>query len=115
MADSESSGLLTAMDLLDPVTTRRLPVAAVASATGSGRPTTWALDRRATGELRDALEILADQMHDAVSRRRMSPPGTESFRRADERVAYLIELFNRLQRDMAIPDEVWRLGLRLAV
>ena len=115
MADPESSGLLTAMDLLDPVTTRRLPVAAVALATGSGRPTTLALDGRATGELRDALEILADQMHDEVSRRRISPPGTESFRRADERVAYLIGLFNRLQRDMAIPDEVWRLGLRLAV
>jgi hypothetical protein len=54
-------------------------------------------------------------MHDAVSRRRMSPPGTESFRRADERVAYLIELFSRLERDMTVPDEVWRLGLRLAV
>jgi len=115
MADPESSGLLTAMDVLDPVTTRRLPVAAVALATGSGRPTTLALDGRATGELRDALEILADQMHDEVSRRRMSPPGTESFRRADERVAYLLELFSRLQHDMAIPDEVWRLGLRLAV
>lgn len=74
--------------------------------------TPWAYDGRATGELRTALEILAAQMHEAVARRRMSPPGTESFRRADERVAYLIELFHRLQQRMAVPDEIWLLELR---
>jgi hypothetical protein len=58
------------------------------------------------------LEILAEQMNDAVSLRRKSQPGTESFRRADERVAYLVELFGGLQRRMAIPDEIWRLRFR---
>jgi len=84
----------------------------MAAVSESGRTTAWALDGRATGELRTALEILAEQMHEAVARRRMSPPGTESFRRADERVAYLIELFRRLQQRMAVPDEIWRLELR---
>ena len=83
-----------------------------ASVTDARRTTAWAFDGRATGELRTALEILAEQMHEAVARRRMSPPGTESFRQADERVAYLIELFRRLQQRMTIPDEIWRLGLR---
>ncbi len=67
---------------------------------------------RATGELRSALGILAEQMHEAVARRRGSPPGSESYRQADERVAYLVELFRRLQQRMAIPDEVCCLGLR---
>lgn len=100
------------MDLADAVPTDRPSVAAIAALTNAGRSTVWALDGRATGDLRSALEILAEQMHEAVARRRMSPPGTEPFRRADERVAYLIELFRRLQRRMAIPDEVWGLGLR---
>lgn len=90
------------------------PPGAVAtiSAAPSVRLGTGSVDGRATRDLRDALEILAEQMHDAVSRRRVSHPGTESFRRADERVAYLIELFHGLQREMAIPDEIWRLPFR---
>ena len=100
------------MDLLDPVTTYQRSLAALAAVTDAGRSTPWALNGRATGALRTALEILAEQMHEAVARRRMSQPGTESFRQADERVAYLVELFRQLQQRMAIPDEVWGLGLR---
>ncbi len=51
-------------------------------------------------------------MHDAVSRRRMSQPGSDSFRRADERVAYLLGLFDGLRRRTEIPDEIWRLPFR---
>jgi hypothetical protein len=56
--------------------------------------------------------MLADEMHDAVARRRMSQPGSDSFRRADERVAYLVELFDGLRRRTEIPDEIWRLPIR---
>ncbi len=84
----------------------------MAAADDAGRSTASGFNGRATGDLRTALEILAEQMHEAVARRRMSPPGTESFRQADERVAYLIELFRRLQQRMAVPDEIWRLGPR---
>jgi hypothetical protein len=51
-------------------------------------------------------------MHDAVSRRRMSHPGSDSFRRADERVAYLLELFDGLRRGTEIPAEIWWLPSR---
>jgi len=57
-----------------------------------------------------ALAILADQMSEAVARRRAAAPATESFRRADAQVAYIAELFRQLQRQMVIPEEVWRLG-----
>jgi hypothetical protein len=66
----------------------------------------------ATRDLRDALEILAEQMHDAVGRRRMSQPGTEPHRRADERVALVLELFGELRQGTSIPDDVWRLPMR---
>lgn len=81
-------------------------------ATNAPRSGAEPVDAQATRDLRDALEILAEQMHDAVSRRRMSESGTDSFRRADERVAYLIELFRGLQRRTEIPDEIWRLPFR---
>ncbi len=100
------------MDPHNPAATHGPPVAPRATVTASRSTTAPGLDGRATGDLRSALEILADQMHEAVGRRRVSPPGTEAFRRADERVAYLIELFRLLQRRMAVPDEVWALGLR---
>lgn len=100
------------MDLLDPVTTHQPSLAALATITDAGRSTPCALNGRATGDLRTALEILAEQMHEAVARRRTSPPGTAPFRKADERVAYLVDLFRQLQQRMAIPDEVWGLGLR---
>jgi hypothetical protein len=100
------------MDLRDPITGRQPPVAAGGAATDARRETARELNGRATGDLRTALEILAEQLHEAVARRRVSSPGTESFRRADERVAYLIELFRRLQGRMAVPDEIWRLGPR---
>lgn len=67
---------------------------------------------RATPDLREALLILADEMHDALSCRRTSEHGTESFARADERVAHVLELFGALQRGMAIPGEIWQLPLR---
>lgn len=100
------------MNLHDAIGPRRPPTVAAIPATDGARSGAVPVDGRATRDLRDALEILAEQMHDAVSRRRMSQPGTESFRRADERVAYLIELFGGLQRCMATPDEIWRLPLR---
>jgi hypothetical protein len=99
------------MDLHNPATTQRPRVAPGATVTAPRSTTAPGLDGRATGDLRSALEILADQMHEAAGRRRVSPPGTEAFRRADERVAYLIELFRLLQQRMAVPDEVWALAL----
>lgn len=48
-------------------------------------------------------------MHAAVTERRDSLPGSERYRRADERVAYLNELYVRLQRRMEVPAEIWLL------
>jgi len=56
-----------------------------------------------------ALQILAARMREAVAERRESPPGSERYRRADERVAYLNELYVRLQRRMEVPLEIWLL------
>lgn len=65
--------------------------------------------RNAVTHLPDALNILATRMHAAVSERRDAPPGSERYRRADERVAYLNELYVRLQRRMEVPVEIWLL------
>jgi hypothetical protein len=100
------------MNLHDIIGPRRPPTVAAIPATVDARSGAGPVDGRATRDLRDALEILAEQMHDAVGRRRTSQPGSESFRRADERVAYLIELFSGLQRRTEIPDEIWRLPFR---
>lgn len=100
------------MNLHEIIGHGRPPSVAAIPATDGALPGGGPVDSRATRDLRGALEILADQMHDAVSRRRMSQPGSESFRRADERVAYLIELFRGLQRRTEIPDEIWRLPFR---
>jgi len=74
-----------------------------------------ALAARAAGgpepvaRLCDALEVLATRMHEAVAERRSSVPGSEGYRRADELVAYLNELYVRLQRRMEVPTEIWLL------
>lgn len=62
------------------------------------------------GPLPRALEILAAQMHKAIAERRDAPPGSEPYRRADELVAYLNELYVRLQRRMEVPAEIWLLS-----
>lgn len=62
------------------------------------------------GRLPDALEILAAQMRKAIAERRAAPAGGEKYRRADELVAYLNELYVRLQRRMEVPAEIWLLG-----
>ena len=62
------------------------------------------------GRLPDALEILAARMREATTERRDAPPGSEQYRRADELVGYLNELYLRLQRRTEIPRELWRLG-----
>lgn len=56
-----------------------------------------------------ALEILASRLREAVAERRTAPQGSERYRRADERVAYLNELYVRLQRRMEVPPEIWLL------
>lgn len=56
-----------------------------------------------------ALQILATQLSETVAERRGAPPGGERYRRADERVAYLNELYVRLQRRMEVPVEIWLL------
>jgi hypothetical protein len=100
------------MDILDPGTPHR-PSAAVLGPMGAPRDSTGrTFTGREAGALRTALAILAEQMHEAVGRRRTSQPGTESFRRADERVAYLTDLFRQLQHRMTIPDEIWDLRPR---
>ncbi|MDA8202662.1 MAG: hypothetical protein M0Z49_07875 [Chloroflexi bacterium] len=80
----------------------------------AGGRSPWRLDGRATGVLRDALAILAAEMHEAVARRRVAAPETEAYRNADERVAYLVDLFRQLQDRMVIPAEVWHLRRELA-
>lgn len=60
--------------------------------------------------LPEALQILATRMRAAVAERRTAPPGSDRHRRADEEVAYLHELYVRLQRRMEIPTEIWRLA-----
>lgn len=59
--------------------------------------------------LPDALEILATRLRETVAERRGAPPGSERYRGADERVAYLNELYVRLQRRMEVPAEIWLL------
>lgn len=71
--------------------------------------------RDPVGQLPRALEILAVRMREAVAERRASPLGSERYRRADELVAYLNELYVQLQRRMEIPGEVWLLGGRTPV
>lgn len=60
-------------------------------------------------QLSDALQILTSQLREAVAQRRSANPASELYRRADERVAYLNELYVRLQRRMEIPPEIWLL------
>ena len=61
-------------------------------------------------QLSEALDILAARMHEATAERRSAPVGSQRRRRAEERVAYLNELFLRLQRRMEVPTEIWSLG-----
>jgi hypothetical protein len=99
------------MNLHDIIGLRRPPTLAAIPTTDRVPSAARPVASRASRAHQDALEILAEQMHDAISRRRMSDPGTDSFRLADERVAYLIELSRGLQRETAILDEIWRLPL----
>lgn len=64
----------------------------------------------ALARLPAALAILAAQMHQAAAERRAAPPGSARYRRADALVVHLNGLYGQLQRPMAIPDEIWRLG-----
>ena len=100
------------MDLHELIGSRRPPTVATIPAKDCARSSRGPVDGLATRDVRDALLILSDEMHDAVSRRRMSQPGSDSFRRADEHVAYLVELFGGLRRRTGIHDEVWRLPFR---
>ncbi len=59
--------------------------------------------------LPDALDILTARMREAMVERRAGPPGGDRYRRADERVAYLNELYGLLQRRMEVPAEIWLL------
>lgn len=61
-------------------------------------------------ELSEALAILAARLHEAAAERRSAPVGSQRWRRAEERVAYVSELYLRLQRRMEIPTEIWSLG-----
>lgn len=99
------------MDIHDSGSTRR-PLPVTIRDAAAPRQAGLGFSGRETGDLRAALAILAEQMHEAAARRRMSPPGTETFRRADERIAYLTALFRQLQNRMTIPEEVWSLGLQ---
>lgn len=63
-------------------------------------------------ELSAALRILADRLHEALAERRSAPAGSDRWRRADDRVAYVNELYLRLQRRMEVPTEIWSLGDR---
>jgi hypothetical protein len=112
MRGSDTRVVLSVMNLYDLIGSPPPGAVATISAAPSARLGTGSVDGRSTRDLRDALEILAEHMHDAVSRRRVSHAGTESFQRADDRVAYLIGLFHELQRGMAVPDEIWRLAFR---
>lgn len=66
--------------------------------------------RNAVALLPSALQILAIQLHEAVAERRATSPGSERHQRADEQVAYLNELYVRLQHRMEVPAEIWLLG-----
>ncbi|MBY0398353.1 MAG: hypothetical protein K2X91_18050 [Thermoleophilia bacterium] len=63
----------------------------------------------ALAQLTDALEILGRRMHEAVAERRAASPGSERWRRADERAERLNGLYLRLQHRMEIPAEIWLL------
>jgi hypothetical protein len=100
------------MDLELLTGSRRPPTVATINTTDRASAGAVPIDGRARRDIRDALLTLADEMHDAVARRRISQPGSDSFRRADERVAYLVELFDELRRRSEIPDKIWRLPFR---
>jgi hypothetical protein len=101
------------MDLDELTGSRRPRTVATIPATECARSSAGRVDGQTRLDVRNALLILADEMHDAVARRRMSQPGSDSFRRADERVAYLVELFDGLRRRTEIPAEIWQLPFRL--
>ena len=65
--------------------------------------------RNPVTKLSEALQILGARLREAAAERRASPPGSDRYRRADERVAYLNELYGRLQRRMEVPAEIWLL------
>lgn len=91
----------------------RHPTAADASPARVGAAQARARGRgdRST-RLHDALAILGARLREAVAQRRSAQPGTEAYRRADELVAYVNELYLQLQHRMEIPGEVWLLAER---
>jgi hypothetical protein len=107
---SGTDALVGGMDISGRAIPLRPPVPGAGVDTGAQDPASRMASCRGPDALRAALAILADQMNEAVARRRASAPATEPFRRADARVAYLAELFRQLQQRMVIPDAVWGLG-----
>lgn len=63
-------------------------------------------------QLPEALAILAARLREAVAERRTAPAGSERWRRGEEGIAYVNELYLRLQRRMEVPAEIWSLGDR---
>ena len=62
-------------------------------------------ERPARTQLPTALQTLHTRIRAAMAARRIALPGSERYRRADEEVAYLNELFSRLQRHLDIPAD----------
>lgn len=75
----------------------------------TGNAVTLALPKPVT-QLSVALAILAARLHEAAAELRSTPVGSQRRRRAEERVAYVNELYLRLQRRMEVPTEIWNLG-----
>ena len=73
-------------------------------------PATTPPFRSPVAQLPGALQILAIQLHEAVRERRAALLGSDRYQRADERVAYINELYVRLQHRMEVPAEIWLLG-----
>lgn len=65
--------------------------------------------QHAVAQLPSALQILGIQLHEAIADRRAASAGSDQHQRADERVAYLNELYVRLQHRMEVPAEIWLL------
>ena len=62
--------------------------------------------RNPVAQRSDALQILATQLREAIAERRGGPPGSDRYRRTDEQVAYLNELYVRLQRHMEVSAKI---------
>jgi YHS domain-containing protein len=72
-------------------------------------PATTPSAQDAVAQLPRALQILGIQLREAIADRRAASTGSDRHQRADERVAYLNELYVRLQLRMEVPAEIWLL------